>query len=273
MGTEKRQRQKQGRQARIEAAMAEKKKAETRSRLVWGGGAAVLVIAIVLLVTFLHRNDNPTASSASSATPTTSADPSAASTTTPSTAPGTAGTGACPNPDGSSPRTTTFTDAPKMCIDPTKTYTAKVETSKGDMTFTLDPKSAPLAANNFVVLARYHFYDGLDFHRIIPDFVIQGGDPQGNGSGGPGYAFADELPASKDLYQPGTLAMANSGPNTNGSQFFIVLAAGKLDASYSIFGKVTEGFDTTAQAIAKTGTSAGTPTDKTTINKVTITES
>src|SRR3954469_24501922 len=119
----------------------------------------------------------------------------------------------CPKADGSSPRTTTFAKPPPMCIDPTKTYTATMQTSQGGpITIALDPKQAPKTVNNFVFLARYHFYDGLTFHRIVPDFVIQGGDPKGNGSGDPGYKFADELPKAGQ-YKVGSLAMANSGPN------------------------------------------------------------
>src|SRR5919197_3924861 len=107
-----------------------------------------------------------------------------------------------------------------MTVDANKKYTATIDTSCGKITIELDPKAAPKTVNNFVFLANQKFFDGLTFHRVVKDFVIQGGDPQGTGSGGPGYEFADELP--KDGYKLGSLAMANSGPNTNGSQFFIV---------------------------------------------------
>ena len=186
-----------------------------------------------------------------------------------------ASSSACPPADGTASRTTTFDAPPPMCIDVAKSYTAAFETSAGPFTAKLDPKSAPLAVNNFVFLARNHYYDGVAFHRIIPDFVIQGGDATGKpaGTGGPGYEFKDELPASADVYQKGSLAMANSGPDTNGSQFFIVLQPGTLKAKYSHFGQVTEGFDTTIQKIAKTGTMSGTPTAPTTITTVKIVES
>jgi cyclophilin family peptidyl-prolyl cis-trans isomerase len=127
----------------------------------------------------------------------------------------------CPEADGSSPQKQQFGGPPPMCIDPTKTYTATMVTSKGSMTIALDPAGAPKTVNNFVVLARYHYYDGVGFHRVIPGFMLQGGDPEGTGRGGPGYRFEDELP-KPGRYEMGSLAMANAGPNTNGSQFFIV---------------------------------------------------
>ena len=108
-----------------------------------------------------------------------------------------------------------------MCIDPAKKYTAVVDTNFGSFTIELDPKAAPNTVNNFVVLSLYHYYDGITCHRVVADFVIQCGDPKGDGTGGPGYEFADELPA-EGAYQLGSLAMANSGPNTNGSQFFVI---------------------------------------------------
>lgn len=194
------------------------------------------------------------------------------SSTTTSTA---AGGSACPAADGSAPAKTTFDAAPPMCIDVKKTYVATFDTTLGTFKVKLDPKSAPLAANNFVFLARNHFYDGVAFHRIIPSFVIQGGDATGQpaGTGGPGYEFKDELPADATVYGKGSFAMANAGPNSNGSQFFVVLEPGKLQALYSYFGEVTEGFDTTVQAIAKTGTPSGKPSSVTTMKTVTITES
>ncbi|MEZ5227044.1 MAG: peptidylprolyl isomerase [Acidimicrobiales bacterium] len=128
----------------------------------------------------------------------------------------------CPPADGA-PQALQFQSAPEMCIDVAKTYTAEVSTSMGDFTIALDPERAPLTVNNFVFLARYHYYDGATFHRVIPGFVIQGGDPVGDppGIGGPGYSFADELPAEGE-YELGSLAMANSGADTNGSQFFVI---------------------------------------------------
>ncbi|MBW3645634.1 MAG: peptidylprolyl isomerase, partial [Actinobacteria bacterium] len=131
-----------------------------------------------------------------------------------------------------------------MCIDPDRRYTATMETSLGTITIALDPINAPATVNNFVTLARYHYYDGVVFHRIIKGFMCQGGDPQGTGRGGPGYTFADELPRP-GRYEVGSVAMANAGPNTNGSQFFIVSGPSGvgLPPQYSLFGKVVKGLD------------------------------
>ncbi len=136
---------------------------------------------------------------------------------------------------------------PEMQIDRSKKYRVTISTTKGDIVGTLDPELAPTAVNNFVSLARDGFYDGLTFHRVVPSFVIQGGDPEGSGRGGPGYEFADE-PVKGD-YTLGAFAMANSGPNTNGSQFFITIAdcRRKLDKLYSLFGFVDTGNDVAAQ--------------------------
>lgn len=122
-------------------------------------------------------------------------------------------------------------------------YSAELDTSHGTVTVEFYPEDAPKAVNNFVSLAREGFYDDTVFHRIVKGFVVQGGDPTGTGTGGPGYKFEDET-VSKD-YEEGTLAMANAGPNTNGSQFFIVLddMRGRLPKNYTIFGKVTEGMN------------------------------
>ena len=135
----------------------------------------------------------------------------------------------------------TYAAAPAMTINPTKTYTATLHTSCGTIVMNLLPKQAPVTVNNFVFLAGQGFYNGLTFHRVIPGFVIQGGDPKGDGTGGPGYQFKDELP--KTTYTLGDVAMANAGPNTNGSQFFIVQGsqAVSLPHQYSRFGHVTTG--------------------------------
>ena len=188
----------------------------------------------------------------------------------------------CPAPDGSSPKRQRFDGPPPMCIDPSKRYTAEVATSKGTMTIALDPQGAPNTVNNFVVLARYHYYDGIPFHRIIPGFVIQGGDPQlapgAVGTGGPGYKFEDELPRAGQ-YKVGSLAMANSGQNTNRSQFFIITGpqGTQLPPQYSLFGQVTGGLDVVT-AIEAVGTPSsppteGRPTEVVTMQTVTIKES
>jgi peptidylprolyl isomerase len=161
---------------------------------------------------------------------------------------------------------------PPMAIDADKRYTAELTTSKGSITIALDPVAAPRTVNNFVFLARDGFYDGVVFHRVIPGFVLQGGDPEGTGRGGPGYRFADELP-KPGRYELGSLAMANAGPDTNGSQFFIISGPDgmRLPPQYSLFGKVVAGLDVVA-AIDAVGTRSGTPSEKVTIESVTITE-
>ena len=160
-----------------------------------------------------------------------------------------------------------------MCIDPERRYTATMVTSKGTMTIALDPAGAPRTVNNFVVLARYHYFDGIVFHRIIPGFVIQGGDPEGSGRGGPGYRFEDELPRA-GRYEVGSLAMANAGPNTNGSQFFIISGpdGARLPLSYSLFGKVVSGLDVVAALDAVGTPGQGRPKEKVVIESVTIIE-
>lgn len=132
-------------------------------------------------------------------------------------------------------------EPPSMQIDTAKTYTAILKTTDGDITISLNAKETPITANNFVSLSRDKFYDNTIFHRVINGFMIQGGDPNGNGSGGPGYKFADE-PFTGE-YTRGTVAMANSGPNTNGSQFFIMHADSPLPKNYVIFGNVVAGMD------------------------------
>lgn len=152
----------------------------------------------------------------------------------------------CPEADGSSQQVRRFKSPPPMCIDPERTYTATMTTTKGTMTIALDAVGAPKTVNNFVFLARYHYYDGIVFHRIIPGFMLQGGDPDGSGRGGPGYRFDDEVSPSNipHRHQAGSLSMANAGSNTNGSQFFIVYdPQPHLDGKHTIFGQVTSGMD------------------------------
>ncbi len=133
---------------------------------------------------------------------------------------------------------------PAMQIDPKKNYKARMETDKGTMVIELFADKAPKTVNNFVFLSREGFYDGIIFHRVIADFMAQGGDPTGKGIGGPGYKFADEFAPGLKHDKPGVLSMANAGPNTNGSQFFIThVPTPWLDGKHSVFGQVTEGMD------------------------------
>ena len=138
------------------------------------------------------------------------------------------------------PKPKTYSAPPPMTIDTARSYTAIIETEKGNLVLELFAGDVPVTVNNFVYLARDGFYDGVTFHRVIPDFMAQGGDPTGTGSGGPGYNFEDEFTGHQ--HTEGALSMANSGPNTNGSQFFITYAPTPwLDGKHSVFGQLTEG--------------------------------
>lgn len=165
-----------------------------------------------------------------------------------------------------------YDSAPDLTIDLDKTYTATLDTNHGEIVIELDAARSPLAVNNFVFLANDEYYDGVIFHRVIEKFMIQGGDPTGSGTGGPGYRFRDELEGDGD-YSRGTVAMANAGPNTNGSQFFICHTDAGLPHSYTIFGKVTSGLET-VDSIATTSTDrADRPLEEVKLNKVTISSS
>jgi cyclophilin family peptidyl-prolyl cis-trans isomerase len=299
VGTDKRERQKVGRTTRLESARMEAERAAKRRRYLTIGGGVVAVVVLVALTTWLGGDKKQKVSdTGSKTTTTTTAAPGSTTTvageTTTSgaalkaatlTGPG-AGeeiTGAtpCPKADGSSKRTTAFAHAPKTCIDPAKTYLATFDTTKGSMVVTLDSKSAPRTVNNFVVLARYHFFDGSPFFRIVKDFAAQFGDPSEHPSNSAqfGYTIPDELP-KKGAYQVGSLAMANTGsPDTGGAQMFFITgpSGAALAPSYSLFGQVTQGLDVLQKINAvpsvATDSNDGAPTEQVTIQKVTITES
>lgn len=164
-----------------------------------------------------------------------------------------------------------YDSQPDMTIDLDKTYAATLHTNHGDIEIEFDAVRSPLTVNNFVFLARDGFYDGVIFHRVIPGFMIQGGDPTGTGTGGPGYRFRDELEGSGQ-YARGTVAMANAGPNTNGSQFFIMHSDYGLPHNYTIFGKVTSGLEA-VDSIAATPTGfQDRPESDCIINSVTVSE-
>jgi len=174
--------------------------------------------------------------------------------------------------DGSAQKQQWFAEPPEMGIDTTKRYQALLSTSLGEIIIALDAAAAPRTVNNFVFLALNHFYDGITFHRIIRDFVCQGGDPEGSGRGGPGYQFGDELP-KPNQYKVGSLAMANAGPNTNGSQFFIISGPDgcRLPPQYSLFGQVVKGLDV-LETMQSVPTGAGDrPKTDVVINSVRIT--
>ena len=135
-----------------------------------------------------------------------------------------------------------YSSPPAMTIDTNKKYSATFDTSRGQIICDLFAKDAPNTVNNFVFLAREGFYNGTTFHRVIPDFMVQGGDPEGTGRGGPGYKFPDELRSNPHKHQRGSLSMANAGPNTNGSQFFIThVKTDWLDGKHTVFGQVRNG--------------------------------
>jgi cyclophilin family peptidyl-prolyl cis-trans isomerase len=164
---------------------------------------------------------------------------------------------------------------PEMIIDQNKKYEATLHTSVGDITISLNTKETPITANNFIYLAKNQFYDNTIFHRVIDGFMIQGGDPRGDGTGGPGYQFDDEDFSGE--YKRGTIAMANSGPNTNGSQFFIMHQDYALQPNYVIFGQVISGLEivdkiATAKVTNSFSGELSKPVEPVTINSITITE-
>lgn len=273
MGTDKRNRQKENRRARqgeIEKQIQRQKLVRRSTRIALLVGA---VVAIVAVISLWPESD-------SAADPETTETSVSEATVAPVPAgPFEYGEGECPPTDGSGDQVREFDAAPKLCIDPTKTYTALISTSKGDLTVELDSAKAPGTVNNFVNLARSKYFDNTVCHRAIPTFVVQCGDPTATGTGGPGYAIADELPAAGE-YKFGSLAMANSGPNTNGSQFFIISGeqGTTLPPSYSLFGQVTTGLDTTLPALDLAGnndpaSNGVPPTEEIRIISVTISES
>ena len=216
--------------AKLAARRAAERRHRRRQRLIAAGVGGFLVIALIsgLGAVLLTGGNSKTV---------------AGPTPTPTVAPKIAGV-ACGAkvPEAATVEKPTYKKAPPLTIDKGKKYTATLETSCGTIELELFPKEAPLAVNSFVFLAKKHFFDGLFFHRVVANFVIQGGDPEGTGKGGPGYTFKDEL--KNDLtYQLGSIAMANSGPDTNGSQFFIVAGSDgtSLPKNYTIFGLVKNG--------------------------------
>jgi len=246
VGTEKRERQKRNRDARRETIERRSRQSTTRKR---GVKVLAVILVVVALVGFVFATGD---SGDDTATDITEAplETTAATDSPASPAEFVYGTGECAPTDGSATQQREFADAPQLCIDPAKEYTATFETTQGEFTIRLLADRAPGTVNSFVNLARWKYFDGTKCHRVIEDFVVQCGDPTATGSGGPGYSFADELPALGE-YKIGSIAMANSGPNTNGSQFFIITGnnGAALPPQYSLFGEVTAGLDTTVKAM------------------------
>jgi cyclophilin family peptidyl-prolyl cis-trans isomerase len=281
VGTPKRERQKANRQQRLEEMAAQRKKQDMKkSSIKWGSIIGVLALAIVVIAVVSTRKTDKKISTAASTTTidgavtTVAGDPASTTVAGPPTA--------CPKADGSEARVIEFKSPPPMCIDPAKKYSAVVTTNKGAYTAVLDAVKAPKTVNNFVVLARYHYFDKTNCHRIIAGFMAQCGDPGngpgGPGTGGPGYDIPDELPTKGD-YKIGSLVMANTGqPNTGGSQFFFVTGAQgmALPPTYALFGQVDEkdpivkALDAAADPTAQNGTPTKEPII---IEKVEIKES
>ncbi len=265
MPSDKRQRQRENSRARQEAAVAAAAQSKRRTQIIL---AVALVAVLGAAIAFAMKGGGDDKTSAAATTSTTKK--GATTTALPQGDPD-----SCPPVEGTATRFVSFPKAPKMCIDTDKTYSALIKTDVGDVTIKLRPKESPKTVNNFVFLARNHFYDGVVFHRVVTDFMDQTGDPDGSGSGGPGYKFDDEV-ASDYKYKTGDVAMANAGPNTNGSQFFLVSSengAKALTASYTPFGTVTKGMDV-VDAINNDGSpdQAGTPKVMHKMLSVTITE-
>jgi cyclophilin family peptidyl-prolyl cis-trans isomerase len=258
---DKRARKKENaRAAREQREAAEKRRKRTRSIITIAVVAAVFVGLIVIL--------NVAGSDKKKATPPVTTPPT--STTLPA---------GCVLSTPKQTTKPTYKSPPPMTIDTSKTYVAHVDTTCGAFDITLDAKVAPKTANSFVFLARNHFYDGLSFHRLVKDFVIQGGDPKGDGTGGPGYELPTEAP--KNGYKEGSVAMANSGPDTTGSQFFVTVSAngaknlGGPPYLYSDLGTVTKGMDVVQKLMtfAPDTAEGGTPTQPLYMKTITITES
>ncbi|CAN7692959.1 peptidylprolyl isomerase [Paenibacillus sp. LjRoot56] len=236
----------------------------------------MLITASLLTLTLIASacGNKPTETIGGTATP-------GSSTSAPTTTAPASSATATPAASTSASAGKQWSKAPEMMIDTNKTYQAEVTTSKGTFTIDLYAKEAPKTVNNFVFLSKEGFYNNVTFHRIIKTFMIQTGDPQGTGRGGPGYKFADELKTTHK-YEPGTVAMANSGANTNGSQFFICSGTdcANLNSTpnYSIFGKVTADSMATISKIAETPVEMGgestpsKPKEKVTINTILIKE-
>jgi cyclophilin family peptidyl-prolyl cis-trans isomerase len=295
--SEKRARQRALRQQKQAEIQKSRKRRNNTRRIITGVVLAAVIVGIVFLL-------SGTGSKTAATTTTTTAGGSSSTTTSGPTTSTTTGTTfpvpttqplstaaiapTCPPTAGSASRQVWFTSAPGSCISPTAKFNVTFKTSVGDVVVLMDAAKSLAAVNNFVFLARYQYFNGTTFHRIIPGFVVQGGDPTGTGSGGthayPGYTFTGNTPPAgcktqpklAGCYVPGDLAMANSkGPSTNTSQFFFVLPGGQnqlnTEPNYTIFGSVTSGMSV-VEKIGTDGTSSGTPTTPVYLTGVTVTQ-
>lgn len=232
--------------------------ARTRRR-----GLPAFLAVLVVLAAACGSDDSSATADTSAASADSSNDGSAASAVD------------CPPVEGTAEQTQQFASAPPMCLDDGATYAAVVTTNKGEFTIALDQGLAPETVNSFVFLARNRYFDDTDCHRIIPNFVVQCGDPTGTGTGGPGYTIVDE-PPEPGQYEVGSIAMAKTAaPNSGGSQFFIITGSdgASLPPDYSLFGQVTDGLDTAVAAMAAAGTEgAGVPSEPIEIQSIRIVE-
>jgi cyclophilin family peptidyl-prolyl cis-trans isomerase len=241
-------------------------------------GLALVVVA-VLGVRYLYSkvSDDNASDATVDHTPQQAEEPARVTTTL--AEPGSPVAPTCPAADGSSERTVQFTGPPPMCIDETRTYVAHVETTRGDFDITLDPADAPKNVNNFVFLARWHFYDGVGFHRVVPRYLVQAGDPIAplTADGGPGYNVDDEFPTEQPYYPLWSVAIGNipGEANSGNSEFFVVIGdeATRLPPAYSRIGQVSDGEDV-VEAIGQTGAQdgSGDPLELTVIESITVTE-
>ena len=268
VGTAKRERKKANKAARQVREYRQQRVDNARRRATKWGTLIVIALGLVVGIAALggaFSSDDVDSDLAGAESPATNDTTATTETTV-----------ACPPVDGSADQQQSFESAPPMCIDSNAQYSAEITTNKGTIVVELDSEKAPLAVNNFVTLARYRYFDGIECHRIIPGFMAQCGDPTATGAGGPGYTFADELPGAGE-YQIGSLAMANSGPDTNGSQWFIITGETgvNLPPNYTLFGQVTEGLDDTLPALDAAGNPESNgvpPLEQVIIESVTITE-
>ncbi len=284
MGTAKRERQKAGHQARLSAEAAASARAERRRRLTAAVAIAAFVVAIIGILTVVNRDDSSDESASTTSTSVAETD----SLVPPPPGPGATITGAtpCPATDGTAPRTTSFAEPPPTCIDPAKSYTATFVTSAGTVTVDLDTTTTPETTNNFVVLARYKYYDGSAIFRADQSIdIVQGGAPTTNSPSdpGPGYTIPDE--GGSFTYVPGQLVMARTAqPDSSGAQFFLTGGpnVSSLDAqgTYVVFGTTDQsGTDLVAQILATAvdnpsgGGLGGVPQPAVVVESITITES
>lgn len=266
MPTDKRERQRAGREARRAEARAAQKRAQRRRQIMSIVALLAVVIGIGLFINLSGGDDADEADVATDTSTTTTSEVDLGAT---------GDAQECPPEDGVDEPVRQFENGPpKDCLTEGSTYSAVVETDVGSFTIDLDREKAPNTVNNFVFLARYDAYTDVPFHRVIPDFVVQGGDvSMQDGMGDAGYKIAEEVPEAGE-YEIGSVAMAKGqGPNTSGSQFFIVTGPNgvALPPEYTLFGKVTEGLDVVKQ-IEADGSASGTPTTVHKIVNVTINE-